>query len=178
MDDDGWNRSLYVAWTVKTWQISDFKLQRITMYSPIRITRDLFCGIIFVTAFPVKRNCDELELIACDVKWTVTLRPWVSYLSSSPSWFRLRKSLISLSLFSRYKKPILFFCLDVASFVREVDESFSESQQMQMSHQWSELTLGQNLGSEIKSEINEIRKCIGDFDNFLVENPHFFQSTF
>ena len=111
MDDDGWNRSLYVAWTVKTWQISDFKLQRITMYSPIRITRDLFCGIIFVTAFPVKRNCDELELIACDVKWTVTLRPWVSYLSSSPSWFRLRKSLISLSLFFSIQKNQFYFCV-------------------------------------------------------------------
>ena len=116
MDDDGWNQSLYVEWTVKIWQISDYKLQRITTYSPIHITRDIFKdpnprNYFCYRLFPVKRNCDELELIACDVKWTVTLRPWVSYLSSSPSWFRLRKSLISLSLFFSIQKNQFYFCV-------------------------------------------------------------------
>jgi len=35
---------------------------------------------------------------------------------------------------SRFKEPVLFSSLDVASFVRELDESFSESQQIQMTH--------------------------------------------
>ena len=88
MDDDGWNRSLYVAWTVKIWQISDYKFERITTYSPIHITRDLFKdpnprNYFCYRLFQMERNCDELQLIACDVKWTVIFRPWVSYLVQS-----------------------------------------------------------------------------------------------
>ena len=146
MDDDGWNRSLYVSWTVKTWQISDFKLQRITMYSPIRITRDLFCGIIFVTAFPVKRNCDELELIACNVKWTVIFRPWVSYLVQSILVQTSQISHFIISFFSIQKTNFIFlfgcgkFCSGSWWII------FGESRNVNESS--SELTLGQNLGSE------------------------------
>ena len=139
MDDDGWNRSLYVAWTVKIWQISDYKFERITTYSPIHITRDLFKdpnprNYFCYRLFQMERNCDELQLIACDVKWTVIFRPWVSYLVQSILVQTSQISHFIISFFLDTKKPILFLCLDVASFVREVDESFSESQQMQMSH--------------------------------------------
>ena len=163
MDDDGWNRSLYVSWTVKTWQISDFKLQRITMYSPIRITRDLFKypnprNYFCYRLFPVKRNCDELELIACNVKWTVIFRPRVSYLVQSILVQTSQISHFIISFFSIQKTNFIFlfgcgkFCSGSWWII------FGESRNVNESS--SELTLGQNLGSEIKSEINEIRKCI------------------
>ena len=156
MDDDGWNRSLYVAWTVKIWQISDYKFERITTYSPIHITRDLFKdpnprNYFCYRLFQMERNCDELQLIACDVKWTVTLRPWVSYLSSSPSWFRLRKSLISLSLFFSIQKTNFIFLFGCGKFCSgSWWIIFGESTNANESS--SELTLGQNLGSEFINE--------------------------
>ena len=106
---------------------------RPTQISQSAVLFYLMCPTFNYPSRKFKINYGRMDRVWCEKD--CNFRPWVPFLV--PSCFvQLRKSLISKPLFSRFKKQILFFCLDVASFVREVGESFSECQQTRMSHQW------------------------------------------
>ena len=115
------------------WLQSNSHNMRPTQISQSAVLFYLMCPTFNYPSRKFKINYGRMDRVWCEKD--CNFRPWVPFLV--PSCFvRLRKSLISKPLFSRFKKPILFFCLDVASFVREVGESFSECQQTRMSHQW------------------------------------------
>ena len=158
MDDDGWNRPLYVTWSMSMDRKSsrnlglqiakNYHVQSNSHYTrPIQRSQS---AELFL--FPPLSGEDKWWRIRIDRVWcemdcnfpTVAVRG-ISYLVQSTLVQTSQISHFNISCFLDTKKPILFFCLDVASFVREVDESFSESQQMQMSHHQN---WGQNLGSE------------------------------